>query len=106
MSGLADTSVGALVYRVTDQRIGVTWLPPDGGREHLWLATTSAVIPMIDDLRDEVSNGMALARNRVPHLRAFADGWDGTWYRDRCSTRRRTARPVDPRGCPVLASAA
>jgi hypothetical protein len=53
----------------------VTYLAPDGEREDHWLAEMSGVLPGLDELRAELNDGMALARGRVPRLRAFAGGW-------------------------------
>ncbi|MEV5956184.1 CHAT domain-containing protein [Streptomyces sp. NPDC051987] len=67
--------VAALVYQVGRERIGGTYLAPDGRRENLWLAEVASVLPALDGLRAELNDGMALARGRVPQLRAFSRGW-------------------------------
>ncbi|NUR25551.1 MAG: hypothetical protein HOV83_06830, partial [Catenulispora sp.] len=71
----APLRVGALVYRVGRERIRATYLGPDGSRQVHSLADVSRVLPDLDRLRAEVDDGMALARGRVPRLRAFADEW-------------------------------
>ncbi|WP_433042583.1 CHAT domain-containing protein [Dactylosporangium sp. CS-033363] len=69
----AGLRVGALVYQVGRDRIGATYLAPDGGRARHELAALSEVLPGLDGLRAEVEDGMALARGRVPRLRAFGE---------------------------------
>lgn len=70
--------VAALVYQVSAERIGVTYLAPDGDREDQWLADVASVLPGLDELRAELNDGMALARGRVPRLRDFGSDWGRT----------------------------
>ncbi len=71
----SELSVGALLYQVTRRGVEVTWVAPDGSREHHRLAGIDEVVPRLDLLRAELDDGMALARGRVPRLREFAGGW-------------------------------
>ncbi|HEX9041055.1 MAG TPA: CHAT domain-containing protein [Trebonia sp.] len=71
----APLRVAALVYQVSDERIGVTYVAPDGDREEQWLVDVASVLPGLDELRAELNDGMALARGRVPRLRDFGSGW-------------------------------
>ncbi len=81
----APPSVAALVYHVSHRIITVVWIHPDGHREHVVLGSTADLLTPLERLRDELGDGMALARGRMPRLRAFADSWgrrllpDGIW---------------------------
>jgi CHAT domain-containing protein len=71
----APPSVGALVYQASHRALTVTWVRPDGERERCPLAPMAEVLAPLERLRDELGDGMALARGRMPRLHAFADDW-------------------------------
>lgn len=70
--------VGALVYQVGRDSIGATYVAPGGSRALHRVAGVAEVLPRLDELRAELEDGMALARGRVPRLRAFAGDWGRT----------------------------
>jgi hypothetical protein len=71
---VADLHVGALLYRVTNDRTFVDWLH-EGRRDRTELLPTHALVPMIEELRAELENANSLAQNRTPKLDGFAADW-------------------------------
>ncbi len=71
----AELGVGAVVYRVTASRLAATWIAPDGRRDSTPLASLGELIPALEKLRAELTDGMALANGAVPRLRAFIEDW-------------------------------
>jgi hypothetical protein len=67
--------VGAVVYRVKANQLAATWIAPNGRRESTLLAPLGELIPLLEKLRDELRDGMALASGAVPRLHAFISGW-------------------------------
>jgi hypothetical protein len=69
-----DINVGAVVYAVSDTAVDAL-LVADGRRERYRLGTLAALLPRLDGLREELRRTMAVARGRVPRLRAFGEDW-------------------------------
>lgn len=75
--------VGAVVQCISDRLVAGVWLGPDERADSaepvpgtgFECGSVAELVPLIDALRDELRDTMAIARGRVPRLREFASGW-------------------------------
>ncbi len=73
---LSDLRTGAVVHAMSDRSVTGVWLI--GGStttEGFRAGSVGELVPLIDGLRDELRDTMAIARARVPRLEEFAAGW-------------------------------
>lgn len=85
---VTDIRVGAVIYTLTASEISFMGLGGDGRRQLFTAGETRELIPKLGQLHDELSDGYAVARGSVPHLRDFIENWGrrllppATWLKD------------------------
>jgi CHAT domain len=72
---LSDLRTGAVVHMMSDRSVAGVWLTGDATTEGFRSGPLGELVPLIDGLRDELRDTMAIARARVPRLEEFAAGW-------------------------------
>lgn len=75
MPAVSDLKVTALEFVVTNSEIAGMWTAPDGERTYYPIGVTHELLPLIDALRAEMRDPMAISAGITPHLRAFAADW-------------------------------
>lgn len=72
---VSEIRVGALLYSLSASKITFMGINKTGNRHVFTAGKANELIPKLDFLHEELSDGMAVARGVMPRLRDFIENW-------------------------------
>jgi len=72
---VTEIKVAALVYTLSNSKIVFMGIDGMGNRQFFASAEARDLIPKLDSLHEELNDGVAVARGKLPALRDFVENW-------------------------------
>jgi hypothetical protein len=72
---VSEIRVGALLYQLSNTNITFMGIDKTGKRQVFSAGEASELVPKLDLLHEELSDGMKVARGSMPRLKDFMEGW-------------------------------